>query len=233
MEQKGDCADLTTSTTIDNNNDQKYFNELLQEMRQMNRMRAVQPEAFGHAASLLTAEITRVWDTVYNNGQQTGDVAAAAANVTLARQGGRGAGQAPPLIQLQEKILFPDCPSGRDEHGRRHNLIGRILGPNGLSVRQLEAETECVILIRGEGSIKDSARHKRLLGQPGWEHLKEPLHVVVSAKDVSREQCQKKLSKAIKIINKLLSTGNDEYKKQQLIQLAVMNGTYRPGPRNK
>lgn len=39
----------------------------------------------------------------------------------------------------------PDC-----------KFIGRILGPRGISVKQLEAQTDCRILIRGKGSVKVS-----------------------------------------------------------------------------
>ena len=43
-------------------------------------------------------------------------------------------------------------------------IIGRILGPRGNSLRQLEAETRCKIVIRGKGSVKDSHKEKRLKG---------------------------------------------------------------------
>ena len=47
---------------------------------------------------------------------------------------------------MHEKIYMADDP--------KLKLIGRILGPRGNSLRQLEAETECIIRIRGKGSIK-------------------------------------------------------------------------------
>ena len=134
-------------------------------------------------------------------------------------------------VRLQEKIPIPDYPSGRDEQGRKCNLVGRILGPSGLSVRQLEAETGCEIVIRGHGSVKDSQKQERLRGQPGWEHLDEPLHVVVTATEVGRKACEMKLLAATKLVRKLLQPGNDEYKKRQLVQLAIMKGTYRPDRR--
>lgn len=43
------------------------------------------------------------------------------------------------------------------------NFVGRILGPRGLTAKQLEAETGCKIMVRGKGSMRDKkkvhARH--------------------------------------------------------------------------
>lgn len=38
------------------------------------------------------------------------------------------------------------------------NFVGRLLGPRGNSLKRVEASTECRVLIRGCGSIKDPAR---------------------------------------------------------------------------
>lgn len=38
------------------------------------------------------------------------------------------------------------------------NFVGRLLGPRGNSLKRVEASTECRVLIRGRGSIKDPAR---------------------------------------------------------------------------
>lgn len=40
------------------------------------------------------------------------------------------------------------------------NFVGRLLGPRGNSLKRVEANTECRVLIRGRGSIKDTARVK-------------------------------------------------------------------------
>ncbi|AQK54937.1 KH domain-containing protein [Zea mays] len=39
-----------------------------------------------------------------------------------------------------------------------YNFVGRILGPRGNSLKRVEANTDCRVLIRGRGSIKDPAR---------------------------------------------------------------------------
>lgn len=40
----------------------------------------------------------------------------------------------------------------------QYNFVGRLLGPRGNSLKRVEANTECRVLIRGRGSIKDPAR---------------------------------------------------------------------------
>jgi protein quaking len=43
------------------------------------------------------------------------------------------------------------------------NFVGRILGPRGNSLKRVEATTDCRVLIRGRGSIKDPARVQLLI----------------------------------------------------------------------
>lgn len=38
------------------------------------------------------------------------------------------------------------------------NFVGRILGPRGLTAKQLEAETGCKIMVRGKGSMRDKKK---------------------------------------------------------------------------
>ncbi|GMT15819.1 hypothetical protein PFISCL1PPCAC_7116, partial [Pristionchus fissidentatus] len=122
-------------------------------------------------------------------------------------------------VTVQEKIPIPYSP--------RCNFIGRILGPRGISVKQIEGETGCTILIRGRGSVKDPVREARLLNQAGYEHLTEPLHVLIKATDISQVSAESKLRRGVSAISKLLIPMNDEHKRRQLVQLAIINGTYR------
>ncbi|GMT15832.1 hypothetical protein PFISCL1PPCAC_7129, partial [Pristionchus fissidentatus] len=122
-------------------------------------------------------------------------------------------------VTVQEKIPIPYSP--------RCNFIGRILGPRGISVKQIEGDTGCTILIRGRGSVKDPVREARLLNQEGYEHLTEPLHVLIKATDVCQVSAESKLRRGVSAISKLLIPMNDEHKRRQLVQLAIINGTYR------
>lgn len=37
----------------------------------------------------------------------------------------------------------------------QYNFVGRILGPRGMTAKQLEQETGCKIMVRGKGSMRD------------------------------------------------------------------------------
>ena len=65
-------------------------------------------------------------------------------------------------------------------------------------------------------------------GKPNWEHLNDELHVLITVED-SENRAQMKLARAVDEVKKLLtvSEGEDELKKRQLMELAIINGTYR------
>uniref|UniRef100_A0AC34FME7 Branchpoint-bridging protein n=1 Tax=Panagrolaimus sp. ES5 TaxID=591445 RepID=A0AC34FME7_9BILA len=97
-----------------------------------------------------------------------------------------------------------------------------------ISVRQLEASSGCGILIRGKGSVKNAEREERLRSRntPGFEHLQEPLHVLITAEGNDEAECDAKLAKCKRRIEKLLKPEYDEFKRCQLAQLAMINGNY-------
>ncbi|XP_022857613.1 KH domain-containing protein At5g56140-like isoform X2 [Olea europaea var. sylvestris] len=110
-----------------------------------------------------------------------------------------------------------------------YNFVGRLLGPRGNSLKRVEATTECRVLIRGRGSIKDPAREEMMRGKPGYEHLNEPLHILVEA-ELPVEVIDARLMQAREILEDLLKPmdeSQDFYKKQQLRELAMINGTLR------
>lgn len=66
-------------------------------------------------------------------------------------------------------------------------------------------------------------------GKPNWEHLNDDLHVLITCED-SSNRADVKLQKAVDEVRKLLvpvTEGEDELKKRQLMELAIINGTYR------
>jgi len=38
------------------------------------------------------------------------------------------------------------------------NFVGRILGPRGMTAKQLEMDTGCKIMVRGKGSMRDKMK---------------------------------------------------------------------------
>ncbi|XP_072018486.1 LOW QUALITY PROTEIN: protein quaking-B-like [Amphiura filiformis] len=109
------------------------------------------------------------------------------------------------------------------------NFVGRILGPRGMTAKQLEKDTGCKIMVRGKGSMRDKMKEEQNRGKPNWEHLNEELHVLITVED-STDRAKAKIARAVEEIKKLLvptADGEDELKKRQLMELAIMNGTYR------
>ncbi|KAG1363804.1 KH domain-containing protein [Cocos nucifera] len=110
-----------------------------------------------------------------------------------------------------------------------YNFVGRLLGPRGNSLKRVEASTECRILIRGRGSIKDPAQEEMMRGKPGYEHLNESLHILVEA-ELPVEIVDARLMQVREILEDLLKPvdeSQDFFKKQQLRELALLNGTLR------
>ncbi|GAU37168.1 hypothetical protein TSUD_391570 [Trifolium subterraneum] len=90
------------------------------------------------------------------------------------------------------------------------NFVGRLLGPRGNSLKRVEATT-------------------------GYEHLNEPLHILIEA-DLPANIVDMRLRQAQEIIEELLKPvdeSEDFIKRQQLRELALLNSNLReesPGP---
>jgi protein quaking len=109
------------------------------------------------------------------------------------------------------------------------NFVGRLLGPRGNSLKRVEVSTDCRVLIRGCGSIKNPVREEMMRGKTGYEHLNEPLHILVEA-ELPVEIIDSRLMQAREILEDLLrpvDESQDMYKKHQLRELALINGTLR------
>ncbi|KTG42679.1 hypothetical protein cypCar_00001679 [Cyprinus carpio] len=130
---------------------------------------------FNHLERLLDEEIGRVRKDMYND--------------TLNGSTDKRTSELPdavgPIAQLQEKLYVPvkEYPD--------FNFVGRILGPRGLTAKQLEAETGCKIM------------EEQNRGKPNWEHLNEDLHVLITVED-SQNRAEIKLKRAVEEVKKLL-----------------------------
>eukprot|EP00096_Caligus_rogercresseyi_P015966 TRINITY_DN846_c0_g1_i4.p1 TRINITY_DN846_c0_g1~~TRINITY_DN846_c0_g1_i4.p1 ORF type:complete len:328 (+),score=85.15 TRINITY_DN846_c0_g1_i4:417-1400(+) len=182
-----------------------YLAQLLKDKKQL----AAFPNVFNHLERLLDEEIGRVRGNLFQiNG---------AAKEPLVLPDGVG-----PAISQSEKVYVPikDYPD--------FNFVGRILGPRGMTTKQLEQETGCKIMVRGKGSMRDKKKEDMNRGKPNWEHLNDDLHVLITVED-TENRAAAKLQRAVAEVRKLLtvSEGEDELKKRQLMELAIINGTYR------
>ncbi|TVU06682.1 hypothetical protein EJB05_49906 [Eragrostis curvula] len=127
---------------------------------------------------------------------------------------------------IVKKTMRMDIPV---EKYPNFNFVGRLLGPRGNSLKRVEANTDCRVLIRGRGSIKDSAKEELMRGKPGYEHLNEPLHLLIEA-ELPAEVVDIRLMQAREILEDMLKPVDesmDFFKKQQLRELAMLNGTLR------
>uniref|UniRef100_A0A1D1XPF3 Branchpoint-bridging protein n=1 Tax=Anthurium amnicola TaxID=1678845 RepID=A0A1D1XPF3_9ARAE len=121
----------------------------------------------------------------------------------------------PPKLQKKLYIPMKEYPG--------YNFIGLIIGPRGNTQKRMEKETGAKIVIRGKGSVKEGRlQQKRDLKPDPSEN--EDLHVLVEA------ETQESLEGAAAMIEKLLTPVDEvlnEHKRQQLRELAALNGTIR------
>jgi len=182
-----------------------YLAQLLKDKKAL----AAFPNVFLHLERLLDDEIGKVRGNLFQiNGKKS---------EPLVLPDASGA-----PINLSEKVYVPikEYPD--------FNFVGRILGPRGMTTKQLEQETGCKIMVRGKGSMRDKKKEDQNRGKPNWEHLNDDLHVLITVED-SENRASLKLQRAVDEVKKLLivSDGEDELKKRQLMELAIINGTYR------
>ncbi|XP_066921990.1 protein quaking-B-like isoform X5 [Clytia hemisphaerica] len=181
----------------------EYLNQLLQDKTTVSKM----PKIFLHSERLLDEEISRVRNDIF---------CPSSFLMSLPKPSG-------PPVKLTEKVYakVKDHP--------KFNFVGRIIGPRGLTLRQVEQETGGKLLVRGRGSMKDKKVEEEKRGQPNYEHLDEDLHVLIMVED-TEDRARMKLKKAVEEVNFLLTPpkdGEDAIKKKQLQDLAILNGTYR------
>lgn len=124
-----------------------------------------------------------------------------------------------PTMKVQDKVWIP-----QEEHPDI-NFIGLLIGPRGMTLKQVEQESKTKIIIRGKGSVK-AGKIGIKPGQP-MPGEDEPLHALITA------ATQEDLQAGIRKINEMIRHGievpdsESEIKKEQLKQLALYNGTFR------
>jgi hypothetical protein len=112
-----------------------------------------------------------------------------------------------------------------------YNFVGRLLGPRGATLKKLERDTGCKIMIRGRGSIRKD-KEADVRGKPGWEHVfNENLHVVIEVSDAPDEPYAARAltlaKEAVELLLVPVPEEKDSLKRQQLRDLAILNGTFR------
>uniref|UniRef100_A0A915BJE1 K Homology domain-containing protein n=1 Tax=Parascaris univalens TaxID=6257 RepID=A0A915BJE1_PARUN len=184
----------------------EYLADLIKEKRQL----SIFPQLFPNMERLVDEEISRVRTALFQCNFSI-------EKISLPEPEGEP-------VTVQEKVYVP-CKEHPD-----YNFVGRILGPRGMTAKQLEQETGCKIMVRGRGSMRDRRKEEQNRGKPNWEHLNDDLHVLIQCEDTPN-RVYLKLKTGVDQIKKLLvptQEGADDLKRKQLMELAIINGTYRP-----
>ncbi|KAJ1521981.1 hypothetical protein ONE63_002306 [Megalurothrips usitatus] len=131
----------------------------------------------------------------------------------------------PPVVRVSDKVMIP-----QDEHPDI-NFVGLLIGPRGNTLKSMERETGAKIIIRGKGSVKEG-KVGRKDGQP-LPGEDEPLHAYVTASQP--ESVKKAVDRIKEIIRQGVEVpeGQNDLRRMQLRELALLNGTLREndGPR--
>nr|CAG8446066.1 12715_t:CDS:2 [Entrophospora candida] len=120
--------------------------------------------------------------------------------------------------KMQDKVYIParEFPE--------INFIGLLIGPRGNTLKKMESESGAKISIRGKGSVKEGKSRTDSAANANQE---EDLHCLVTA------DSEDKVEKAVEMVNKIIENsasvpeGQNELKRQQLRELAALNGTLR------
>ncbi|KIV97521.1 branchpoint-bridging protein [Exophiala mesophila] len=120
--------------------------------------------------------------------------------------------------KTQEKVYVPvnDYPE--------INFIGLLIGPRGNTLKKMETESGAKIAIRGKGSVKEGKGRSDAAHTSNQE---EDLHCLIMA------DTEEKVNKAKQLIHNVIETaasipeGQNELKRNQLRELAALNGTLR------
>ncbi|KAI0346582.1 hypothetical protein BDW22DRAFT_1369218 [Trametopsis cervina] len=103
------------------------------------------------------------------------------------------------------------------------NFFGLLVGPRGNSLKKMERESGAKISIRGKGSVKEGKARPEQYA----EDAEEDLHCLVTA------EAEDKVVACVRMINKVIETaastpeGQNDHKRNQLRELAALNGTLR------
>ncbi|XP_076802102.1 splicing factor 1-like isoform X1 [Clavelina lepadiformis] len=125
----------------------------------------------------------------------------------------------PMMQRISERVMIPQ------DGNPNINFVGLLIGPRGNTLKKIEKESNCKIMIRGKGSVKEG-KIGRKDGQP-LPGEDEPLHALVSSTSIENVQ------KAVAEINQIIKSGieqpeeENDLRKLQLMELAKLNGTLR------
>ncbi|XP_037551007.1 KH domain-containing, RNA-binding, signal transduction-associated protein 1a [Nematolebias whitei] len=135
--------------------DTKYLPELLAEKDSLD-------SSFTHAMKLIAAEIERI-----QKGESKKDSESEKETYLDLF--------ATKNLKLKERVLIPT------KQYPRVNFVGKLLGPQGSTIKRLQEETGAKISVLGKGSMRDKNKEEELRksGEAKYAHLAMELHVFI------------------------------------------------------
>lgn len=107
----------------------------------------------------------------------------------------------------------------------KYNFVGKLLGPKGSTLKQLQEETGTKMAVLGKGSVRDKKKEEDMRKEGGkYAHLNEELHVQVEAFGHPVEN-YRRFSVAVGELQRfLVPDDNDDIRQQQMQDMMYLNG---------
>ncbi|XP_077446550.1 KH domain-containing, RNA-binding, signal transduction-associated protein 1b [Stigmatopora argus] len=178
------------------NGDDKYLPQLLAEKDSLD-------QSFTHAMKLLEAEIERVQKGESKEGDDT--------YLDLFTN---------KFIKLKERVLIPV------KQYPKFNFVGKILGPQGNTIKRLQEEIGAKISVLGKGSMRDKAKEEELRngGEPKYSHLSMELHVFIEVY-APLPDAYLRMAHAMEEVKKFLFPDvTDDICQEQFMEMGYLNG---------
>lgn len=186
-------------------NDDKYLPELQAEKDSLDT-------SFTHAMKLLNAEIDRI-----QKGETKKDTETYLDLFTTKN------------IKLKERVLIPV------KQYPKFNFVGKILGPQGNTIKRLQEETGAKISVLGKGSMRDKAKEEEMRngGEPKYAHLSMELHVFIEV-FAPVPEAYLRMAHAMEEVKKFLFPDMmDEICQEQFMEMSYLNGGQEHGARGR
>lgn len=184
--------------------DSKYLPQLLAERDSLDA-------SFTHAMKLLSAEIQRL-----EKGEPEEKVTAESYLDIFTTKN----------IKLKERVLIPV------KQHPRFNFVGKILGPQGNTIKRLQEDTGAKISVLGKGSMRDKNKEEdlRKSGEPKYSHLSMELHVFIEV-FAPVPDAYMRMAHAMGEIKKFLSPDmTDDICQEQFREMGYLNGGAQEHP---
>ncbi|XP_047140937.2 KH domain-containing, RNA-binding, signal transduction-associated protein 2 isoform X1 [Hydra vulgaris] len=191
-----------------------YLQELLEEKDVLN------PDTHPHSIRLLEDEVLRVTGkTAESSGYiSTQDEAEPSNNRKPRYKSYTGAVVNEEVVKLTEKVVVPvkEYP--------KFNFVGKLLGPRDNTLKRLQQATQTRMSVLGRGSTRDKAKEEELRnsGESKYDHLKEPLHVLIEVEG-PKSEAHARLAAALAEIKKYMVPENDEIREEQMREMALLS----------